>query len=133
MYRSPNHMLSPLETPLTKVLTKASHVKDFIESSAAQSSCLVLSYESFRRHADLLNSCDQIDLLVTDEGHRLKSADGNKTIAALNGGSTGRALSRLLITGTPVQNDLEEFYGVVSFVNPGALGSIEDYRRQYAR
>eukprot|EP00951_Prasinocladus_malaysianus_P010080 scaffold73940_cov50-Prasinocladus_malaysianus.AAC.1 len=45
---------------------------------------------------------------VCDEGHRLKSASGNKTIDALL--ELG-ALRRILLTGTPIQNALEEFYG----------------------
>jgi DNA repair and recombination protein RAD54B len=45
---------------------------------------------------------------VCDEGHRLKSAAGNKTIDALE--DLG-CLRRILLTGTPVQNALDEFYG----------------------
>ena len=31
---------------------------------------------------------------------------------------------RVLMTGTPVQNDLLEFFSLLQFVNPGALGSL---------
>ena len=42
---------------------------------------------------------------VCDEGHRLKSAGGNKTIQAL---VALRATRRILLTGTPLQNNLDE-------------------------
>lgn len=44
---------------------------------------------------------------MCDEGHRLKAAGGNKTITAL---LALRCPRRILVTGTPLQNNLEEFY-----------------------
>lgn len=46
-------------------------------------------------------------MLICDEGHRLKNAQGNRTIAALE--ELG-ATRRLLITGTPIQNQLDELF-----------------------
>lgn len=67
---------------------------------------LIASYEVLRRHATALaGACD---LLVCDEGHRLKAAGGSKTLAALLALGCRR---RVLLTGTPLQNNLEEFYG----------------------
>lgn len=31
-------------------------------------------------------------------------------------------MKRIVLTGTPVQNDLQELYSIVDFVNPGVLG-----------
>lgn len=36
-----------------------------------------------------------------------------------------------LSLGTPVQNDLQEFFALVDFVNPGILGSLSSYRKIY--
>jgi DNA repair and recombination RAD54-like protein len=36
---------------------------------------------------------------------------------------------RVLLTGTPMQNDLEEFFAMVDFTNPGILGTQEDFRK----
>jgi DNA repair and recombination protein RAD54B len=68
-------------------------------------------------------------LLVCDEAHRLKSAGGNQTIAALQGCPARR---RVLLTGTPIQNDLGEFFAMVDFCCPGALGSdVRAFQRLY--
>jgi len=67
---------------------------------------MVASYETLRKHTDALAGC--VDLLVCDEGHRLKAAAGNKTINAL---LALRCPRRILVTGTPLQNNLEEFFG----------------------
>lgn len=37
----------------------------------------------------------------------------------------------LCFAGTPVQNDLQEFYAIIEFVNPGILGSTTAYRKVY--
>lgn len=36
-----------------------------------------------------------------------------------------------MLTGTPIQNDLKEFYTLVDFVNPGILGSSLEYKNYY--
>lgn len=52
------------------------------------------------------------------QGHRLKNSD-NQTYQALNSLNTPR---RVLISGTPIQNDLLEYFSLVHFVNAGILG-----------
>jgi SNF2 family DNA or RNA helicase len=34
-----------------------------------------------------------------------------------------RSQRRVLLSGTPMQNDLQEFYSMVNFTNPGVLGT----------
>ena len=67
---------------------------------------LIVSYETLRKVAGQLEGV--ADLMVCDEGHRLKAAAGNKTIDALAGLGCKR---HILLTGTPLQNNLEELYG----------------------
>ena len=87
---------------------------------------LILPYDTFRLHADKFtkgttkeDSIGCIDMLVCDEAHRLKNA---ATLASV-------ALDRLdckrrvLLSGTPIQNDLEEFYAMVQ-VCVGVIHSI---------
>lgn len=38
---------------------------------------------------------------------------------------------RIILTGTPIQNDLKEFYALVDFVNPGVLGTPVEYKSYY--
>ncbi len=90
---------------------------------------LIISYESFRSYAAMLNEAD-IGLLVCDEGHRLKSASGNQTVAAL---SESPAMRRVILTGTPIQNHLGEFFAMMNFVNPGLLGHAASFRADFQR
>ncbi|KAI8921587.1 P-loop containing nucleoside triphosphate hydrolase protein [Entophlyctis helioformis] len=89
-------------------------------------SVLVVGYERMRSFAAELGDA-KFDIIVCDEGHRLK----NSAIQAsqiLNGlGAT----KRIILSGTPIQNDLSEFYAMVDFVNPGLLGKRAAFKRQY--
>lgn len=37
----------------------------------------------------------------------------------------------MILTGTPIQNDLTEYYSLLSFCNPGYLGTKLDFRKMY--
>jgi SNF2-related domain len=65
---------------------------------------LIASYECIRTHVGRLKKyADCCDLLVCDEAHRLKNSE-NQTSRALNSLPVKR---RVLLTGTPMQNDLQ--------------------------
>ncbi|VDK42180.1 unnamed protein product [Anisakis simplex] len=87
---------------------------------------LIISYETFRLHANVLLR-SEIGLVICDEGHRLKNSD-NQTYQALSGLKCAR---RVLISGTPIQNDLLEYYSLVNFVNPGLLGTASEFKRRF--
>ncbi|KAJ3136146.1 hypothetical protein HK100_002072 [Physocladia obscura] len=87
---------------------------------------LIISYESLRGYSDLL-SRTEIGLLLCDEGHRLKNAD-SQTYTSLNGLNAKR---RVILTGTPVQNDLVEYYSLLSFAIPNILGTEQDFRKNF--
>lgn len=59
-----------------------------------------------------------VGIVVCDEGHRLKNSQ-SQTWIALNELKTPR---RVLLSGTPIQNDLTEYFSLLDFVNPGILG-----------
>ncbi|CAN1133476.1 Protein CHROMATIN REMODELING 25 [Linum perenne] len=88
---------------------------------------LIVSYETFRLHSTKFNREGSCDLLICDEAHRLKNDQTltNRALAALS------CKRRILLSGTPMQNDLEEFYAMVNFTNPGILGDAAYFRRYY--
>jgi SNF2 family DNA or RNA helicase len=105
-------------------------IRGFCPVKPNHSEILIISYDLFRMNSSLLKEAKQIGLLVVDEGHRLKNSSGSVTLSALNALDCE---SRLLITGTPIQNNLSEFHAVASFVCPGILGTLADFRRDFER
>ena len=87
---------------------------------------LIVSYETLRLNvAELENT--PIGLLLCDEGHRLKNGE-SQTFTALNGLKVDR---RVILSGTPIQNDLSEYFSLLNFANPNLLGSRNDFRKKY--
>ncbi|XP_065657534.1 DNA repair and recombination protein RAD54-like isoform X2 [Hydra vulgaris] len=87
---------------------------------------LIISYETFRLHTDVLHR-SPVGLVICDEGHRLKNLE-NQTYQALNLLKTKK---RILLSGTPIQNDLLEYFSLVHFVNGGMLGTVSEFRRKF--
>ncbi|KAK4306289.1 hypothetical protein Pmani_021874 [Petrolisthes manimaculis] len=72
---------------------------------------------------------DLVGLILCDEGHRLKNCE-NQIYSALAG---MKAQRRVLLSGTPIQKDLLEYFSLVHFVNAGILGEAGEFRRKYER
>ncbi|KAF8160977.1 SNF2 family N-terminal domain-containing protein [Crassisporium funariophilum] len=89
---------------------------------------LIIGYERLRTVIDKLTSIHPpVGLIVCDEGHRLKSAN-NKTAAVFKALDTRR---RVILSGTPIQNDLGEFHAMAEFCNPRLLDDYTVFRRVY--
>ena len=87
---------------------------------------LIISYETLRRNVDKLAGTE-VGLMLADEGHRLKNGD-SLTFTALN---SLRCERRVILSGTPIQNDLSEYFSLLNFANPGYLGTRNDFRRNF--
>ena len=88
---------------------------------------LIIGYEMLRTVQDELKKGAGVDIVIADEGHRLKTAN-NKSMQAIQSLNTER---RIILSGTPLQNDLGEFYTAIDFVNPGLLGQRSAFKRAF--
>ena len=127
-----NEISKWLETRVRVVAISESVKKEVIKQVKAYCNtnlyqCLIISYDTFRLHSKLFTSESSCDLLICDEAHRLKN-DQTLTSKALDSLACRR---RVLLSGTPLQNDLEEFFSMVNFCNPGILGTVSQFRKHY--
>ncbi len=91
---------------------------------------VVTSYALLRLEADLL-ARQSWDIVVLDEAQNVKNPDSQVARAAFELGR--RAAFRLALSGTPVENRLEELWSLMTFLNPGLLGARQDFAERYAR
>ncbi|KAL5598548.1 uncharacterized protein BROUX77_006382 [Berkeleyomyces rouxiae] len=87
---------------------------------------IIVSYETLRLNVEELKHT-KIGLMLCDEGHRLKNGD-SQTFSALNSLNVTR---RVILSGTPIQNDLSEYFSLISFANPDLLGTRIEFRRRF--
>ncbi|MGC9271760.1 SNF2-related protein, partial [Acidiphilium sp.] len=67
-------------------------------------------------------------MVVLDEAQAIKNADTKRAQASLS----LRADFRVVLTGTPVENYLDELWSLFNFLNPGLLGSREGFQKRFA-
>ncbi len=105
-------------TPQMRVLDHSgvSRNVDAIDGSAVD--LVVTTYGTLRRDAALLSALE-FDYAILDEAQAVKNASSvsAKAVRLL------RADHRLAMTGTPIENRLEELWSLFEFINPGMLGS----------
>jgi SNF2 family DNA or RNA helicase len=87
----------------------------------------VTTYGLLRRDAELLSSIEW-SVAALDEAQNIKNAASATARAA----RTLRASQRFALTGTPVENGLAELWSILEFANPGMLGTLERFRREFA-
>lgn len=67
-------------------------------------------------------------MVVLDEGHKIKNPSTKMAKAA----RAMRPTARLILTGTPIQNNLQELWALFDFAEPGLLGDAKEFKRQFA-
>ncbi|KAH7339161.1 SNF2 family N-terminal domain-containing protein [Rhizoctonia solani] len=82
---------------------------------------LITSYEICLREKNTLKKFS-FEYIVIDEAHRIKNADS--LLAQIVRAFTSRG--RLLITGTPLQNNMRELFALLNFICPEVFSDYED-------
>lgn len=80
---------------------------------------------------DMILKEAQPEVLVLDEAHTMLKNSNTKISKTLRQIKTKR---KILLTGTPLQNDVTEFYQLVNYVRPGAIRGVKsegDFETKY--
>jgi SNF2 family DNA or RNA helicase len=79
-------------------------------------------------HKDIAKKLlDGPSLIVADEAHKLKNDSSAITQAAKN----LRSKSRIALTGSPLSNNLNEYFSMVDWIAPGYLGKAVEFKANY--
>lgn len=95
---------------------------------------LIINEHFAERHSNLVQTV-KWDYVVIDEAHRLRNVwkpAKNEAKRAKKIRSALQPFKKLLLTATPLQNNLMELFGLVSFIDPHVLGTAESFARTFA-
>lgn len=92
------------------------------------SDILIASLDTAKRepHASIIAKIPY-DLLILDEAHKLKN---NSTVSYRFVDSIQKKYC-LMLTATPIQNDLKELYNLIALIKPGQLGSFRSFKDRF--
>jgi SNF2 family DNA or RNA helicase len=94
--------------------------------SMGEGDVFLTTYQTAVRDGDKLAD-RAFSLLIVDEAHLMKNADtrGARTVKRL------RSQYRLALSGTPVENRLEDMRSLFDFILPGYLGSAKEFKEEF--
>ena len=102
--------------------------RQHVRSQWASSDVVVTSYDICRNDTDTFAG-KQWNYCVLDEGHVIKNAKTKLTLAV----KTIDAFHRLILSGTPIQNNVLELWSLFDFLMPGFLGTERYFNERFAK
>lgn len=100
--------------------------RDIVRRVVTEGHVLVTTYSGLQNYAPLLIR-QEWGCAVLDEGHKIRNPDTAITIHC----KELRTPHRLILSGTPIQNNLTELWSLFDFVFPMRLGTLVNFRNQF--
>ncbi|KAG2733298.1 hypothetical protein G9P44_004288 [Scheffersomyces stipitis] len=116
--------------PFLKVLIYAGNpsIRTPLRSQIPDADIVVTSYDVCRNDVEFVTSHDY-NYCVLDEGHIIKNAASKLTKSV----KRVRAEHRLILSGTPIQNNVLELWSLFDFLMPGFLGTEKVFHEKFAK
>lgn len=102
--------------------------KECIRVASSGQGILVTSYETMRiAHEELLEATWTI--VILDEGQKIRNPNASVTIASKRFSTP----HRIVLSGSPIQNNLQELWSIFDFICPGRLGTLPVFLEEFAQ
>jgi superfamily II DNA or RNA helicase len=109
-------------TPALRVLDFTGTARHTAGFDPSTTDVVLTTYGTLRRDIPLLVETE-FDYAILDEAQAIK----NPTTASAKASRLLRARYRLALTGTPIENRIEELWSLFEFLNPGMLGAASNF------
>lgn len=97
-----------------------------IDSVVKKGHVLVTTYTGLQTYAEELLRVEW-DYAVLDEGHKIRNPNAEITVTCKELNTP----NRVILSGTPVQNNLTELWSLFDFIYPMRLGTLVNFRTQF--
>ena len=88
---------------------------------------LITSYTTISICQDIVFNYDW-HYVILDEGHKIRNPNAQATLAV----KRFKTPHRIILSGSPIQNNLKELWSLFDFVYPGRLGTLPVFLEQFA-
>ncbi|QLG71329.1 hypothetical protein HG535_0B03680 [Zygotorulaspora mrakii] len=89
---------------------------------------IVTTYVGLRIHSDKLLAINWA-YAVLDEGHKIRNPDADISLTC----KKLKTHNRIILSGTPIQNNLNELWSLFDFIFPGKLGTLPVFQQQFVQ
>ena len=103
------------------ILKMSSVAERLLKNTQKTGGIIVTTVDTFRLHLHLFGNPT---IMIIDEGHRIKNPR-TQLFAAVD---TIETPYKLALTGTPLQNNLQECFTLMNWISPGLLGSWKQFQ-----
>ncbi|KAK4703463.1 TATA-binding protein-associated factor, partial [Phenoliferia sp. Uapishka_3] len=110
------------------IYTGAKAERERLVADISNYDAVIISYDILRNDIDALGALDW-HYCILDEGHIIKNGKTKLTKAV----KTLRAVHRLILSGTPIQNNVLELWSLFDFLMPGFLGSEKAFNDRFGK
>ncbi|CUS20952.1 LAQU0S02e02146g1_1 [Lachancea quebecensis] len=112
----------------TKSILESSLTRDnLIKKVVTDGHVLITTYVGLRIHSDKLLNV-KWGYAVLDEGHKIRNPDADISLTC----KQLKTKNRIILSGTPIQNNLTELWSLFDFIFPGRLGTLPVFQQQFS-
>ena len=116
----------PSSTDRKPISKSQKQAKRIVDRVAKDGHILVTTYSGLQTYADLLIPMDW-EYAVLDEGHKIRNPNTAITIYC----KELKTANRVILSGTPMQNNLVELWSLFDFIFPMRLGTLVNFKQQF--
>ena len=113
--------------PELSILVYYGPQRKVLQSDIKKHALTITTYGSMRSDIMDLREID-FNYIILDESQAIKNPEAlvSKAVKLL------KSENRLTLTGTPIENNVFDLYSQMDFLNPGMLGNIEFFKREFS-
>ncbi|QPG76519.1 hypothetical protein FOA43_003908 [Brettanomyces nanus] len=102
------------------------NAKELIRKVIKDGHVIITTYVGVRIYAKYLLPVHW-EYVVLDEGHKIRNPDSYITLTC----KQLKTHNRVILSGTPIQNNLVELWSLFDFIFPGRLGTLPVFQKQF--
>ncbi|QLQ82578.1 hypothetical protein HG537_0H03410 [Torulaspora globosa] len=109
-------------------LESTSNLQSLVDKVVSDGHVLITTYVGLRVHRDILLNVDW-GYAILDEGHKIRNPDADISLTC----KKLKTHNRIILSGTPIQNNLNELWSLFDFIFPGKLGTLPVFQQQFVQ